>query len=529
MPYFTAQGDLVGAIGNLPLWIWPRAAAKPQPLLIPNAIGDLVPAIGGGSIPRDANSFVAQITNPGVTRIVEFIGAGDKWTPTDYAERGANWLRAGAGNILATLDRPPAGKVRTVGTIWGDTIETNNGVGVVDPVTGGYTMFDVTRGVAYVVFDRNDDPLINPHANPFILSSNFLVRNMRNGLVFGHDNRQVLSLFNAAGAVPFKTVGGQLWATLVFTDGNGRVWLCYFSAILGIVIHPADDASRGYRLGMNDINGLDYHDAGNGSALFAWATGEGEAINTLIRTEFTLGANMEPFAPVVVVPPPQPPPTPDPEPPPTGDDDMAIPDSELDRAFDALTLLRAQYPAGMSNDECVDMINRAAWLLTATGHPWGLLSKPGGNNGRRSDGELCSVDFLVHVPTRTGFDCLREAGAGGPSTPVLGEQETFELGRIVLALKPAGTGNPPPDPPPTDPPPTEPPPSGDMLATLNEVNRKCTDLLKLHNDLVLGISNLIIEVGKHMTAIEEQQKKGYRGTARVPVLGTVSFDLTPKD
>lgn len=210
-----------------------------------------------------------------------------------------------------------------------------------------------------------------------------------------------------------------------------------------------------------------------------------------------------------------------PYPPPEGQD--VIPDTELDRMLGILTHYRAMKGETLTNDECVALLNQTAFHLSRSGQPWGVLAKPDGNNGRRRDGVLCSVDHLVHRPTLIGLDVLASAGAGGPSSPTIGAQEAFPLSRFHAAIEPADTDLPPDE-------------EGDAIARLERIERKVNDLFKLHNDLILAIGNTLMEQGQFIgQSIEnenrkvlEQLGKGYAGTARIPVLGTVKFDLTPK-
>jgi hypothetical protein len=107
--------------------------------------------------------------------------------------------------------------------------------------------------------------------------------------------------------------------------------------------------------------------------------------------------------------------------------------------FQTLTSLRAEYPAGMSNDQCVELLNRAAFIHRAEG--WGLLLKEGGNNGARHDGKRCSVDWLV--TRETGADFLSDAGAGGPSrvnNPGELPAHADEAARWIPPIAPLGTG-----------------------------------------------------------------------------------------
>jgi hypothetical protein len=82
---------------------------------------------------------------------------------------------------------------------------------------------------------------------------------------------------------------------------------------------------------------------------------------------------------------------------------------------------RQQFGPTMTNDECVALINAVLWKNR--GHGFKQPEKPGsGNNGRRRDGKLCSVDGIVlsnpgQPDDRTFIDALKDAGGGGKSIP----------------------------------------------------------------------------------------------------------------
>lgn len=199
------------------------------------------------------------------------------------------------------------------------------------------------------------------------------------------------------------------------------------------------------------------------------------------------------FAPVVPVPPtPEPP---EPEPPPPTPEPPTMPESLLP----LIEAERAKYGAGLTNDECVALLEAVA----SQSPGWGLLHKPNGNNGRRRDGTLCSVDHLVYAPTLKGLDVLSDAGAGGPSTPQWNgnadEWEQFPVDRFVAPL----TSHPDPEPGPTpEPPPTPDPPApvpapcdlAPVLAKLDLLNQNDADLvsmiLELHSE-VLRLRELV--------------------------------------
>jgi len=82
---------------------------------------------------------------------------------------------------------------------------------------------------------------------------------------------------------------------------------------------------------------------------------------------------------------------------------------------------RQHFGPTMTNDECVALINAVLWKNRGRGFK--QPEKPGsGNNGRRRDGKLCSVDGIVfsnpgQPDDRTFIDAIKDAGGGGTSIP----------------------------------------------------------------------------------------------------------------
>lgn len=136
----------------------------------------------------------------------------------------------------------------------------------------------------------------------------------------------------------------------------------------------------------------------------------------------------------------------------------------MSKIQDDLAADRAQYGTGMTNVQAVEMLNRVAWRNPG----WGLLSKPGGNNGRRSDGALCAVDQLFHRPSGTIRDVLGSAGdgnsggplnpdgsVGGPTTLQWGDEEQVADERFVAPIMPGAAPGPVPSPIPDPVPPPD--------------------------------------------------------------------------
>jgi hypothetical protein len=117
---------------------------------------------------------------------------------------------------------------------------------------------------------------------------------------------------------------------------------------------------------------------------------------------------------------------------------------------------RQGYGQRMTNDECVALLNAVAFRNPG----FALAEKRGGNNGRRSDGALVSVDGLIWTADRTFIDVLRDAGAKSePSwqvhaldkiNPETGQLHKPFMGTLVMPIDP-GTSVPTvvaPSPPP---------------------------------------------------------------------------------
>lgn len=175
----------------------------------------------------------------------------------------------------------------------------------------------------------------------------------------------------------------------------------------------------------------------NGQILIGWSTTQGEMPGNGRSRSIDISSPTVPLG-LPHDPGPTPDPDPDPEPEP---EPIPMPDSLLA----ALQAERAKYGPGMTNDECVALLDAVA----ARHAGWGLLSKSSGNNGRRRDGALCSVDHLVYKPLLRGVDCLSDAGAGGPSTPTWNDDpNSWEAFPVERFIAPLGGAEPVPDPDP---------------------------------------------------------------------------------
>lgn len=175
---------------------------------------------------------------------------------------------------------------------------------------------------------------------------------------------------------------------------------------------------------------------------------------------------------------------------------------------------RAKYGAGLSNTDCVAVLNAVAY-----GNPgWGLLSKPGGNNGTIDGlGAFVSVDHLVYRPLMRGIDVLSDAGNGGPSTPGWGDVDSGELfpaDRFVAPIAPQGQPAPVPDPPPAPTP--NPIDLSPILAAVGDLRTTIA---------VQGVE--ITHLREAIVTLTNKPASNYTGEVRVRVLGTAKVDLRP--
>lgn len=127
--------------------------------------------------------------------------------------------------------------------------------------------------------------------------------------------------------------------------------------------------------------------------------------------------------------------------------------------LDTLTLLRRDYGTTMDDNQCVELLNEAAWIHKAEGY--GLSRKEFGTRGLRYDGQECCHDVLMLQDGRY-WDCLGEAGKA--SIPIWSATPngiiTDERRGWVAPIVPQGGVNPhPPDPP----------PAGDLEARVTKI------------------------------------------------------------
>jgi len=105
--------------------------------------------------------------------------------------------------------------------------------------------------------------------------------------------------------------------------------------------------------------------------------------------------------------------------------------------LDTLNQLRAGYGPTMTDDECVALINAAAWAHRAEGY--GLSRKDAGTGGTRYDGVRLCHDVIM-LQNGQAWDVL--TGAGAQSTPTWGSVGviTDPSRGWVAPIAPQGTG-----------------------------------------------------------------------------------------
>lgn len=186
----------------------------------------------------------------------------------------------------------------------------------------------------------------------------------------------------------------------------------------------------------------------------------------------------------------------------------------------ALEAHRALYGQTMTPAECVAMLNAVAF--SAPG--WGLLDKPGGFNGARYDGHLCSVDHLVYQPTMRGIDVISDAG--GFSHVGWGDidnGEVFPAERFVSPIVPQGQPVPVPVPPtPTPNPPTDLQPILDELKSLTQQLARIERRLDAIDASTAGTLNASVTISNQLSKVSEQVRAERRVELRNSILGSVA-------
>ena len=144
--------------------------------------------------------------------------------------------------------------------------------------------------------------------------------------------------------------------------------------------------------------------------------------------------------------------------------------------LDTLNQLRGNYGATMTDDECVDLINAAAWAHKDEGY--GLSRKDSGTRGTRYDGVSCCHDVLM-LQSGDAWDCLTAAGAQStPSWSSVGKITDPSRGWVAPIAPKGSTGGG------TTTPPTTPPSASCKALTADQVRDLVrAELLRAESEL----------------------------------------------
>jgi hypothetical protein len=197
------------------------------------------------------------------------------------------------------------------------------------------------------------------------------------------------------------------------------------------------------------------------------------------------------------------PPTPHPVPPPVPPAPPAPKEEPNNMSFpnhlDTLNSVRAKYPAKVTPDEAVAILNEVAWTHRDEG--FGLLRKDGGNHGRQPKTNVfCSCDWLVHRGSGLGSDVLVDGPDGTTSPVTLGTAGTtwgggapFDKSKFTEPVNPEI-----PKPVEVPPVPVTPPapPVPDRSAESLSVQKEClVELQAIHTELA-GIRRDLTNLGE---------------------------------
>jgi hypothetical protein len=180
--------------------------------------------------------------------------------------------------------------------------------------------------------------------------------------------------------------------------------------------------------------------------------------------------------------------------------------------LEAVQVERAKYGASPTADECVAIVNDAAYACRAQPEKWGISGKDFGDNGRRSDGRLCARDIVQNGVTLEIYDVLRAAGDGGPAEPVWQPK-----GVLNDPNRPYVAAIPPKDTPPVPPDPPDPPDPPTNYATAEQLAKHDADIKALISQTRLAAAATLVRL-KTLELV---------GTAKIMGM-TVNFTLKPK-
>jgi hypothetical protein len=188
--------------------------------------------------------------------------------------------------------------------------------------------------------------------------------------------------------------------------------------------------------------------------------------------------------------------------------------------MEAVQIERAKYGPSPTGDECVAIVNDAAYACRTHPERWGVSGKDFGDNGRRSDGRLCARDILQNGVTLEIYDVLRAAGDGGPAEPVWQPKGVLNDPNrpYVSPIPPSGQPPVPPDPPQ---PPN--PPAG--YATAEALAKHDVEIKNAIGQLGASLPALVPVLANTIRAVLAATT--FEGEAKIWGQ-TIRFKLTPK-
>jgi hypothetical protein len=225
--------------------------------------------------------------------------------------------------------------------------------------------------------------------------------------------------------VPKMQPGPVYWPKRLIV--HGCPWLTYHSIdALGVILHPEDDASRGYNPAKPFAGYLSAVVLDDSRVKLAWSS----TPNDLSGHDLTIDVAHDPQIPLG-------------GPNDPGDDPMPVPDPALVLA--ALKIERAKYGTTLTAAENGALLNAVAWQFPSCG----LHKKTDSNSvPQPRTGVLCNRSILRYLPPGEPLgvwaDVLGAAGTGlcipqAPDwKPSSDGRETF-----VIAVKPEGVIDPP--------------------------------------------------------------------------------------
>lgn len=315
-------------------------------------------------------------------------------------------------------------------------------------------------------------------------------------------------------ALPGRIFGLRVHGDLCcyHTEEGGRLILQYRDRIVGY------EVARGLR----DCFRPDFERQADGSIFVLYAMRQGETPMELVSFIIPAGSltqRLQPDPAPIPVPVPIPVPQPQPEPEP-----VSIPNIK-----DRLDAERAKYTTPLSGDDCVALLNAAAY-----GTGFKLYRKAGGRGKQPRTGIPCSTDILGYPDPAVGMryaDVLGSTGAGIASvnwpTGAWDASRPEDVGNYIDPVAPEGV---PSQPPPQEPSPVvQPPaPSVDLSAVLAEL-KSLRELLDTHVedtvDALTQIDNRLDKLFMRPAPAPSVKFPDYEGS--IPYLGRVTLKPKP--